>query len=122
VLVVDDDPECRRILHAVLEYGGAVVSTTGSVRDALGVMERVRADVILAAVALSAQDGHWLVQHLRPWPADRRGRVPVVAMTAADDGRGKILAAGISERVRTPVAVDVMDGILRRVSAGTRAR
>lgn len=120
MLVVDDDPDCRRILQAVLEYGGAVVSAIASARDALGVMERVRADVILTAVALPDDDGHWLVQHLRGRPADRGGRVPVVAMTADDDERDKILAAGFSEHLRTPIAIDVMYGILRRVSGRTR--
>jgi CheY-like chemotaxis protein len=106
VLVVDDDPDSRQILQAVLEYGGAVVSVTTTARDALGVLERVRADVVLTDLSLPGEDGYWLVQHLRGWPAERGGRVPVVAMTADDGARDTILAAGFTEYVRKPIVVD----------------
>jgi CheY-like chemotaxis protein len=121
VLVVNDDPDSRRILQAVLEYGGAVVSVTGTARDTLGVMERIRADVILTDLALPGEDGYWLVQHLRGWPTERGGRVPVVAMTAAGDERDTILAAGFSEHLRTPITIDVMYRILRTLSGRRRS-
>ena len=94
MLVVDDDPDSRRILQAVLEYGGAVVSAAATARDALGVLERVRADVI----------------------------IPVVAMTAARDERDKILDAGFSERLRKPIAIDGLYRVLGRVSGCGRRR
>jgi CheY-like chemotaxis protein len=120
VLVVDDDPDSRRILQAVLEYGGAVVSVAATARDALGVLERLRADVILIDVAQPDEDGYGLVQHLRSWPAER-GRIPVVAMTASRDGRDEILGAGYAEHVRKPVAIDGLYRVLGRVS-GRRGR
>jgi CheY-like chemotaxis protein len=119
--MVDDEPDSRRILQAVLEYGGAVVSVAATARDALGVLERVRADVILADVALCGEDGHWLVHHVRNWPAER-GRIPVVAMTAAHDERDKILAAGFSEHLRKPIAIDGLYRVLGRVSGRGRRR
>jgi CheY-like chemotaxis protein len=106
VVVVDDDPDSRHILQAVLEYGGAVVSVTATARDALGVLERVQADVVLTEVALPVEDGYWLVQHLRGWPAERGGRVPVVAMTAVEDPRDKVLAAGFTEHIAKPIVID----------------
>ena len=106
MLVVDDDADSRQILQAVLEYGGAVVSVASSARDALGVLERIRADVVLADVALPGEDGYWLVQQLRGWPAERGGRVPVVAITSADDPRDKILAAGFTEQLCKPIVID----------------
>jgi CheY-like chemotaxis protein len=113
VLVVDDDPDSRRILRAVLEYGGAVVSVAATARDALGILERVRADVILTDVALPGEDGYRLVQHVRGWPAER-GRIPVVAMTAAHDERDEILHAGFSEHLRTPIAIE---GLYRTIGS-----
>lgn len=121
VLVVDADPDSRRILQAVLEYGGAVVSVTGTARDALGVMERVRADVILTELALPGEGAYWLVQHLRGRPVERGGAVPVVAMTTAGDERDKILAAGFSEHLRKPIAIDVMYRMLGSVSGRRRS-
>jgi CheY-like chemotaxis protein len=115
-VVLDDDPDARRILQAVLEYGGAVVSATATARDALGLMERVRADVILAAVGLPGEDGYWLVQQVRNRPPDRGGPVPVVGMTRGDDARDKVLAAGFTEHVRQPIAIDVLYRTVASVS------
>ena len=95
----------RQILQAVLQYGGAVVSVTATARDALGVLERVRADVVLTDVALPVEDGYWLVQHLRGWPAERGGRVPVVAMTPVENPRDKVLAAGFTEHIPKPILI-----------------
>jgi two-component system CheB/CheR fusion protein len=120
VLVVDGDPDSRRILQAVLEYGGAVVSVTATAREALAVMERVHADVILTDLALSSEDGYWLVRHVREWPIERGGGVPVVAITTADAERASILAAGFSEHLRKPIAIDVLYRILGSVSGRRR--
>lgn len=120
VLVVDGDPDSRRILQAVLEYGGAVVSVTATAREALAVMERVHADVILTDLALSSDDGYWLVRHVREWPIERGGGVPVVAITTADAERASILAAGFSEHLRKPIAIDVLYRILGSVSGRRR--
>lgn len=120
VLVVDDDPDSRQILQAVLEYGGAVVSVRATARDALGVLERVRADVVLTDLTLPGEDGYWLVQHLRGWPAERGGRVPVVAMTSVDDAREKVLAAGFTEHVRKPIVVDRLYRIIGSLTGRPR--
>lgn len=120
VLVVDEDADSRQIFQAALAYGGAVVSVACTARDALGVLERVRADVVLMDVALPGEDGYWLVQQLRGWPAERGGRVPVVAITSADDPRDKILAAGFTEHLRKPIMVDRLHRVIGALIARPR--
>jgi CheY-like chemotaxis protein len=121
VLVVADDPDSRRILQAVLEYGGAVVSVTGNARDAVRVMERVRADVVLAELALPGEDAYWLVQHLRGVADGARGGIPVVALTTAADEPDKLLTAGFSEHLRKPIAIELMYRMLASVSGRRRS-
>jgi CheY-like chemotaxis protein len=122
VLVVDGDPDSRRILQAVLEYGGAVVSAAATARDALGLLDRLRADVILTDVVLPGEDGYWLAQQMREWPVERGDGVPVVAMSAAGDERDKILAGGFDEHLRKPIAIDVLYRVLGSVSRRRRRR
>src|SRR5438874_1386830 len=54
VLVVDDEPDAREVLSALLAACGAEVGSAASVREALERVETEPPDVLLTAIAITA--------------------------------------------------------------------
>jgi PAS domain S-box-containing protein len=105
VLVVDDEADAREMLRTVLETSGAIVTLAGSAEEALEMLERVRADVLVSDIAMPGEDGHTLIRKVRAWPPERGGTIPAVAVTAharAED-RTRALVAGFQLHVPKPV-------------------
>lgn len=65
IVVVDDDPDTRDVLSAILETRGAVVAAASCISDALALVEAVGPDVIVSDLALRREDGCSLVQQVR---------------------------------------------------------
>ena len=105
VLVVDDEPDARRIVHRLLADGGAEVRTAGSAAEALAAFADGPPDVLVSDVGMPAEDGYALIAAVRRLPAAAGGRVPAVALTAfarAAD-RVKALSAGYEMHAVKPV-------------------
>ena len=84
VLVVDDDPDIRRMVRAVLEYDGYTVDVAEDGYTALRVLEATRPDCVVLDVMMPGIDGYTVLDRIR---SGDRGAVPVVMLTAAaDDG------------------------------------
>ena len=81
VLVVDDEPEIRATVQAMLEIEGYEVSQAANGADALAAVERDAPDVILLDMRMPVLDGWGFAAELRR----RNHAVPVVVMTAARD-------------------------------------
>ena len=78
VLVVDDEPEIREIVAALLEEEGYAVECAKDGWDALSAIERKSYDLILSDVRMPRIDGPTLIRQLR-----RRGhRMPTLLMSA----------------------------------------
>ena len=101
VLVVDDEPDARDLLTAVLARCGAQVRTASTVDDAIARLRERRPDVLLSDIGLPSEDGYALIRRVREIdPA-----VPAAALTAyasADDQR-RALAEGFHAHVPKPV-------------------
>ena len=81
VLVVDDEPDIRATVSAMLEIEGYAVSEAANGADALHRVEERAPDVILLDMRMPVLDGWGFAAELR-----RRGhRTPIVVMTAARD-------------------------------------
>jgi len=105
VLVVDDDPEARDLVTAVLEQSGAAVITASSTVEALDALARARPHVLISDLSMPGDDGYALLHRVRALGLDRDGRVPAVALTAfarAED-RARAFAAGYAVHVSKPV-------------------
>ena len=121
VLAVDDEPDAREMLALLLNELGAEIRTCGSAAETLSVLSEWRADVLLADIGMSVQDGYDLIRQVRALPADRGGNVPAVALTAyarAED-HARVLAAGFQIHLPKPVDPHVLASVVAR-AAGRR--
>jgi len=110
VLAVDDEPDARDMLTALLRELGAEIRTCASAAEALAVLCEGRTDVLVADIGMPIEDGFDLIRLVRALPADRGGNVPAVALTAyarAED-RAKALAAGYQIHLSKPVDPNVL--------------
>jgi CheY-like chemotaxis protein len=100
ILVVDDDPDIRRIAALALErLGGFRVTIATSGAEGLEMAARDRPDVILLDVSMPGADGPETLSRLRSDPDT--ARVPVIFFTATS-------SAGEAERLRSLGAVGVV--------------
>ena len=103
VLVVDDDPDARESVAAVLEQAGATVQAVESAGDAVESLQREPSDVLVSDIAMPGVDGYTLLGRAR---ARLRGReIPAAALTAyaGSEDRGRALAAGFQAHLAKPV-------------------
>ena len=79
VLVVEDHPDSREVLRAMLECQGAIVTAVSSVDEAKRALEVVQPHAIVTDIGLRPKPGTWLLEDVRRSP--RFARVPVIAVT-----------------------------------------
>jgi hypothetical protein len=106
VLVVDDDPDTRALLAAMLEQCGAEnVVSVASASEALGALASVAPDVLVSDIGMPNIDGYELIRQIRSLPPAEGGRVPAAALTAyATPGdRLRALDAGYNLHISKPV-------------------
>ncbi len=81
VLVVDDDPDIRRIASLSLSrIGGFQVTTASCAQEALDEVGRERPDLVLLDVTIPGTDGPAILAALRALPGAEK--LPVVFFTA----------------------------------------
>jgi CheY-like chemotaxis protein len=106
VLVVDDEPDARELLTAVLGRSGARVRTAGSSDEAIALLREQTFHVVLSDIGLPREDGYVLLRRLR----ELAPSVPAAALTAfagADDHR-RALEAGFQAHLGKPIEPDVL--------------
>jgi len=82
VLVVDDDPASREELITLLRYCGALVTVAESDAEALRVLDTVKPDLVVIAVARRHRGEITLVRIVRARKPEASGVVPIVAVLA----------------------------------------
>jgi PAS domain S-box-containing protein len=105
ILVVDDEPDARDLLHLVLEGAGAQVATAASAAEAFTMVQRFRPDVLVSDIAMPDEDGYGLMRRIRELDPAHGGGIPSIALTAyarADD-KAKALSVGFTTHIGKPV-------------------
>jgi CheY-like chemotaxis protein len=116
VLVVDDEPDAREAIGAVLEQCGAVVTPAPSVAAALDALASATPNVVVSDIAMPAEDGYALIQGIRSRGPDRGGDVPALALTAyaSADDRRRIADAGFQGHLTKPIeAAQLVNAVAR---------
>ena len=105
VLVVDDEPDAREVIAAVLTGRGARVVAVESGVDALAELEGPRFHAMVSDIGMPDMDGYSLIQKIRGLPPERGGNVPAVALTAyaGNQDRIRALTSGYQTHISKPV-------------------
>ena len=111
-LVIDDEPQIRRLLRITLEANGYRVFDAANGRDGVAQAAQRRPDVVLLDLALPDMDGIEVLGRLREW-----SKVPVVVLSVRDREDDKIAAldAGADDYVTKPFGAGELLARLRAV-------
>jgi len=108
VLLVDDDPDTRDVVGAMLEQAGATATSVAGTEEAIAAVKRHRPTVIISDLDMpgTGGDGFALIRALRHLPHDDDGgQIPAIALTAHAGAttRHHALAAGFRSYMTKPV-------------------
>ena len=123
VVVVDDDADSREMVAAALTRVGAEAELAGSAAEAFARIVRRPPHVLVADLAMPAEDGHHLLRRLRGLPAEKGGETPAVAISAHASplSRAQALESGFVAHLAKPVAPDALLAVVARLADGRRA-
>jgi CheY-like chemotaxis protein len=121
VLIVDDDPDAREVVAAILRHYGAAVVVATSVSTALVALRREQVDVLVADLGMPIEDGYDLIRHVRSSEIDKIARLPAAALTAytTEEDRDRVLAAGFQFHLAKPVDPAVLVATVERLRGET---
>jgi DNA-binding response OmpR family regulator len=119
ILVIEDDPDARELMRAVLQHRGACVDVAESVGHAFDLLEATRPDVIVSDIAMPEEDGMAFIRRLRALPEERAARIPAIAVSAfaGSSDRARGLAAGFDQYMAKPVDFDELCATIRAIAA-----
>jgi two-component system KDP operon response regulator KdpE len=102
VLVIDDEPQIRKLLRVSLSAHGYDCEEAASGRDGINKTAIAKPDLILVDLGLPDMDGKAVVEELRGW-----SRLPIIILTVRDQEQEKIAAldAGADDYVTKPFSV-----------------
>ena len=125
VLVIDDDPDGRRIVQAMLRQCGTEVTAVGNVGDAIGILTADHGfDAVLSDIGMPGDDGYAFLRRLRALEAARfEQRVPVAAITAftRPSDRADALEAGFDHFLAKPITPALLIATVAQMVEGARS-
>jgi two-component system, OmpR family, KDP operon response regulator KdpE len=114
ILVVDDEPQVRRVMRTTLTAEGYTISEARNGEEALQSFRAQLPDIILLDVNMPGMDGLEACRQIR-----RNSDVPIIMLTVRSAERDKVLAldAGADDYVVKPFG---MQELLARIRAALR--
>jgi len=99
ILVIDDDPAIRELIHEYLCNNDMRVSVGGSGREMFEAIEREAIDLVLLDLRLPGEDGMQLARALR-----ERATIPIVLLTGRSEEADRVmgLELGADDYVTKP--------------------
>ncbi len=121
ILIVEDDPDARKVLSLILKLDGFEVSTVAGGQEAIEVLQASVPDLVLLDVMMPVVDGYQVCRWMRSHSAT--ASVPVVMLSGRADpesvARG--LEAGADEYLAKPIKPSHLTRQLRAIMMRTAA-
>ncbi len=118
VLLVEDNPDHRRLTRLLLERLGAQAILAGDGQQGLdAIVQGEATDLILMDLHLPGLDGYAATRQIRQWEQQSgQSRRAIIALTADayEDDRLRCLEAGMDEVLTKPVSLDSLRSLLGR--------
>lgn len=117
ILVVDDEPDARRMLTKVLTGHGAIVLDVSCVTDAIKALKQhidsQPFDILISDIGMPEQDGYDLIKFVRQTGI----KIPALALTAfvQEDDRSQAIEAGFNEHAAKPVSPQDLISTVKRL-------
>lgn len=118
ILIVDDEPQIRKLLQTGLIGHGYAVETAADGEEALTAVRLYQPNLLVLDIALgSGIDGLEVCQRLRQW-----SQVPIIMLSVRGDERAKVQAlnAGADDYLTKPFSMEELkariQAVLRRVA------
>jgi two-component system sensor histidine kinase EvgS len=111
ILIVEDDPVSRQLVHACLVGLGCTPDAVESGEAALEALETKQYDLLLLDIQMPGMDGYEVARRVRA----RFGSHPwMVALTAAtrEGDRERCLAAGMDDYLRKPMRFEELAAVV----------
>jgi two-component system, OmpR family, KDP operon response regulator KdpE len=99
ILIIEDEPQIRRVLRTLLELNQFRVVEAGSAERGLSYARTYKPDLIFLDLGLPDRDGLELIGEVRAW-----SRVPIIVLSARTDEADKVAAleAGADDYLTKP--------------------
>lgn len=104
VLIVDDDPDARTLIHRVFKRYGAKVTEAETVDEALNLLTQSPPAVLISDIGMPKRDGYDLIQAVRSkgYSADALPAIALTAFARPEDQKHS-LVAGFQKHLAKPV-------------------
>lgn len=119
VLVVEDDPDARELVTAILEDAGAVVESAPSAAMGFDAVRRFHPQLLVSDIGMPDEDGYSLIRRVRALAEDEGGTIPSIALTAYTrrEDRDKAIGAGFTLHMGKPVSPLALVTAVRALAA-----
>jgi PAS domain S-box-containing protein len=119
VLVLDDDPEARELLSALLKGCAATVHAADSAASAREILNTDPVDVIISDIEMPGEDGYAFIRSVRL--EEKTYKIPAVALTAhaRSEDRTMALRAGFLWHLMKPVEPAELIAIVANLTGRT---
>ncbi len=117
VLVIDDEPQIRRVVRNAVEHGMGAVLEAGTGREGIDIAAAERPQLVVLDLGLPDMDGAGVCREIRSWSS-----APIIVLSARHSPQEKaaLLDAGADDYITKPFSTIELQARLR--AALRRAR
>lgn len=115
VLVAEDHPDNRQVIHQLLEKIGCELCMAGNGREAVEIFLTCHPQLILMDMRMPEMDGYQATRQIRALPGG--DKLPIIALTASvfEDDKRHLLEAGCNDILNKPIEAEALFHLIGRL-------